>query len=301
MRRLETQFTSGKDTCSAWLYLPESSTPAPILIMAHGLGGVKTMRLDAFAERFSEARYACLVFDYRFFADSGGEPRQLLDINEQLKDWKSAVEFIQNNNDAEADNIDKSQIILWGTSFSGGHVLKTAAIVPGIAGVISQCPFTDGLASSLALHPLSALKSGALAMTDLLSSPFRSEPVMIKLAAAKGQAGLMTADDVISGYEALKPESGDIPDYVAARFALNIIQYYPGKSAKNIQVPTLLVACLKDTVAPVGKTLKYAKQLPDGEVVELDAGHFDIYVGEWFEKNTAIQLDWLERHFPLPS
>ncbi|MGI5132359.1 hypothetical protein ACQEVB_36525 [Pseudonocardia sp. CA-107938] len=35
--------------------------------MAHGLGGIRQMRLDAYAERFAAAGYACLVSDYRHF------------------------------------------------------------------------------------------------------------------------------------------------------------------------------------------------------------------------------------------
>ena len=50
---------------------------------AHGLAGVKEMRLDAYAERFCAAGLACLVFDYRHFGESAGEPRQLLDIQRQ--------------------------------------------------------------------------------------------------------------------------------------------------------------------------------------------------------------------------
>ncbi len=45
-----------------------------MLVMAHGLGGVRQMRLDAFAERFSSAGYRCLVFDYRHFGASAGGP-----------------------------------------------------------------------------------------------------------------------------------------------------------------------------------------------------------------------------------
>ncbi len=40
---------------------------------------------------------------------------------------------------------------MWGTSFGGGHVIVTAAEDRRIAAVIAQCPFTDGLASSLAI------------------------------------------------------------------------------------------------------------------------------------------------------
>lgn len=57
-----------------------------MIVMAHGLGGTRRMRLTAFAERFVAEGYACLVFDYRYFGDSEGQPRQLLDIKSQLED-----------------------------------------------------------------------------------------------------------------------------------------------------------------------------------------------------------------------
>jgi len=69
-QREDVQFTSDGDRISAWLYRPADSGPAPLLVMAHGLGAVRTMRLDTYADRFSAAGYACLVFDYRNFGDS---------------------------------------------------------------------------------------------------------------------------------------------------------------------------------------------------------------------------------------
>lgn len=292
--RTDVTFPSGSDQCAAWLYLPETSAPAPVIVMAHGLGAVKTMRLDAFAERYCAAGYACLVFDYRGFGDSEGEPRQLLNIGKQLEDWRNAVEFARSES-----RVDGSQVIVWGSSFSGGHVLRTAATVPGISGVMSQCPFTNGIASTLALHPLSSVKVTALAALDLLSSPFRQNPVMVDLAGKPGAAALMTAPDALSGYDGIKPAGNDIPGSVGARFGFDITRYFPGMSAKKVNCPTLLLACLKDTVAPVKPTLKYAKQLPQGTLVELDTGHFDIYVGDWFEKVVGIQVDWLKQHFPV--
>lgn len=55
-----------------------------MIVMAHSLGGVRQMRLDAFARRFSAAGCRCLVFDYRHFGASAGEPRQLLSVRRQL-------------------------------------------------------------------------------------------------------------------------------------------------------------------------------------------------------------------------
>ncbi|HQV19916.1 MAG TPA: hypothetical protein PLC22_16575, partial [Gordonia sp. (in: high G+C Gram-positive bacteria)] len=83
MKRSDVEFTSGGVTCRAWLYEPDAGARPPIIVMAHGLGGVRHMRLGAFAERFADAGYACLVFDYRHFGDSDGEPRGLLSVRRQ--------------------------------------------------------------------------------------------------------------------------------------------------------------------------------------------------------------------------
>ncbi|MGH3562342.1 MAG: alpha/beta hydrolase, partial [Mycobacterium sp.] len=42
--REDIQFISGGDPISAWLYRPAADGDVPLLIMAHGLGGVRTMR-----------------------------------------------------------------------------------------------------------------------------------------------------------------------------------------------------------------------------------------------------------------
>src|SRR5271157_4428005 len=161
-QREDVWFTSGEDRVSAWLYRPANGDRAPLVVMAHGLGAVRTMRLDAYAERFSAAGYACLVFDYRNFGDSEGRPRQLLDIGMQLADWAAALAFART-----LDGIDHNRIGLWGTSFGGGHVIATAARLPGIAAVVSQCPFTDSIASLGAMSPLISARITALAVRDL--------------------------------------------------------------------------------------------------------------------------------------
>ena len=92
------------------------------MVLAHGFGGVKEARLDAYAERFAAAGYAALVFDYRHFGDSGGEPRLLIDIGRQQADWRAAIAFAR-----ALEGVDGERIALWGTSFSGGHVIELAA------------------------------------------------------------------------------------------------------------------------------------------------------------------------------
>ena len=144
--RSELYFRSGDARCHGWLYMPDGTSPEarpPIIVMAHGLGAVKALRLSAFAERFQAKGYACLVFDYRHFGESEGEPRELLSLDRQREDWRAAVAFARS-----LSEVDARRVVVWGTSFGGGHAIVTAADDADIVAAIAQCPFTDGLASA---------------------------------------------------------------------------------------------------------------------------------------------------------
>lgn len=298
MTPIDVEFPAGDGTCGAWLFTapPSGSDPRPVIVLAHGLGGVREMRLDAFARRFNQAGYHCLVFDYRHFGSSSGEPRQLLDIDRQLEDWAAAVAFART-----LSGVDPARVVLWGTSFGGGHVLRTAAHDPRVAAVISQCPFTDGLASSLALPLRTSVKLLALAVRDRLRSLRGRTPLMVPTYGPPGSTALMTSPDTVRGIEAMIPSGLDLRSDVAARFSLDIIRYYPGRDARNIACPIHFAVCRDDSVAPTRATLRHVARAPLGEVRIQPGGHFDIYVGEDFERNIAQQLAFLDRHVPVTA
>ena len=289
--REDVQFASGDDRISAWLYRPTGNEPAPLLVMAHGLGAVRGMRLDAYAERFSAAGYGCLVFDYRNFGDSEGRPRQLLDIGMQLADWAAAVGYART-----LPGIDPGRIGLWGTSFGGGHVIATAARLPGIAAAVAQCPFTDGIASARTLSPLIFPRVGIRAARDLVAARLGKPPVMVPAVGRPGEVALMNAPDAYPGYLKLVPEGAELPNEVAARIALKIMAYRPGRLTAKIACPILFCVCEADSVAPAGPTLRYAAKAPRGEVKVYPEGHFAIYVDDAFERVVADQLAFLDKH-----
>ncbi|MHA7653297.1 alpha/beta hydrolase [Mycobacterium sp. ML4] len=290
-QREDVWFTSGTDRVSAWLYRPDVNGAAPLLVMAHGLGAVRTMRLDAYAERFSAAGYACLVFDYRNFGDSEGQPRQLLDIDMQLADWAAAVDFART-----LPGIDPHRIALWGTSFGGGHVIESAARLPGIAAAVAQCPFTDGLASIRAINPVTAARVTALAARDLLGARRGRPPVMIPTAGMPGEVALMTAPDAYSGFLELVPDGVELRNEVAARIGLQVLLYRPGRRTAEISCPILFCVCETDSVAPAKATLRHAAKAPRGEIKTYPEGHFAIYVGDAFERVVADQIAFLDKH-----
>ncbi|MFT4049116.1 MAG: alpha/beta fold hydrolase [Solirubrobacterales bacterium] len=288
--REDVRFSSHGDECGAWFYRPEGEGPFPVVVLCHGLGAVREMRLTNYAERFAEAGIAALSFTYRHFGDSDGEPRQLLDIEKQHEDIAAAIEYAKGRPDVDAE-----RVALFGTSFGGGHVIAVGAERDDIKAVIAQCPFTDGQASGFTLGPVSTVKVGTYAAADRVASLFGRGPVYAMLAGERGDPALMTAPDVVEGYFALVPDGMKRDNRVAARVSLDITFYRPGRKMKDLKCPTLVCGCETDTVAPFKTTAKYAAAAPNVELKSYPFGHFDIYLGEPFEQAVTDQTKFLTR------
>ena len=289
--RHDVSFRSGEDTCAAWLYLPSGVASPPVVILGHGLGATREMRLDAFAERFAQAGIAALAFTYRHFGDSGGQPRQLLSIKRQLADWDAAIAWVKNRHD-----LDDTRIAVWGSSFGGGHAITVASRHSELKAAVAQCPFTDGLASALALGPVESLKVLPLVARDFAYMVLRRSPAMIPLAGSPGSVALMNAPDALPGYEAVVPADTTFRNEVAARVTPTIMAYRPGRAAKKIDFPILFCVSNTDSVTPPAQTLRYARTAPRGEIKRYDAGHFEFYLGEAFETLVRDQVNFLTRH-----
>jgi len=287
---VDVSFSSGGVDCAAWLYRPGQEGTCPMVVMAHGFSGTRELRLDAYAERFCDAGLAALVFDYRHFGASGGRPRQLLDIGMQQGDYRAAVAYAR-----ALDWVDSERVALFGTSFSGGHVLAVAARDQRIAAVVSQCPFTDGLASLPTMGPANIAKATVAGLRDQLADLVGRPARYIPAVGPPGSFAVMTTPDAQPGFEALRPPDSRWENRVAARIALRVASYRPGRSAAKIACPVLFCVCDDDAVAPATATLKYAEAAPRGEIKRYPVGHFDIYVGEAWERAVADQTEFLSR------
>lgn len=289
--RHDVRFASGDTTCAAWLHLPDGVPAPPVVVLGHGLGATREMRLDAYAERFAAAGIAALSFTYRHFGDSGGSPRQLLSIRRQLADWDAAIAHVKSRTD-----VDGSRVAVWGSSFGGGHAITVASRHPELRAAVSQCPFTDGVASARALGTLGSVRLLPVVARDLVSAALGRDPVTIPLAAPPGSKALMNAHDALPGYQGLIPPGGSFVNEAAARVVPTIATYRPGRAARKVAAPILFCITSHDTVTPAAQTLAYARTAPRGEIREYDAGHFDIYLGAAFETVVADQVEFLTRH-----
>ena len=136
MPRKDIEFkTTDNVTLRGWLFTPQSSSgKVPCLILARGWTALKEMDLDAFAEYFtSKLSISCLVYDNRCFGASEGEPRYEIIPALQQSDYSDAITYAQS-----LDEVNPDKIGIWGSSYSGGHVLLVGAIDRRVKAVLSQ-------------------------------------------------------------------------------------------------------------------------------------------------------------------
>jgi pimeloyl-ACP methyl ester carboxylesterase len=291
-RREDVAFASATDTCAAWLYRPEGvSGPAPCVAMAHGFSATRADGLPAYAERFAAAGMAVLLFDYRHFGDSTGEPRQLVDIGRQHDDYRAAIAFART-----LGGIDAQRIALFGTSFSGGHVVVVAAKDPSLRAVVAQAPFADGLATVASVPPRNALRWMLLGLADQAAALAGRSPRLMPAVGPAGNFAAMTAPEAKAGFEAIVPADSRWRNEVPARIMLRRATYRPVRSAPAVACPLLVCVCERDATAPPGAAVKMAERAPRGEVARFPVGHFDLFVGEHFERAVALQTEFLQRH-----
>lgn len=284
-------FVSGETFCSAWLYLPVGVKRPPVVVLGHGLGAIREMRLDAFSERFAAAGMASLAFTYRYFGDSGGTPRQLMSVKRQLADWEAALQFVK-----ACPEVDGTHIAVWGSSFGGGHAIEVASRHPELSAAVSQCPFTDGVASAAALGVKGSIQTIPAVARDFVAKMLGRPPFMVPIAAAPGSPALMNAHDALPGYMALMPKGLKFVNHVAARVIPEIAMYRPGHSAAKVKCPILFCVSTTDTVTPPAQTIALARRAPRGETKLYDAGHFDFYMGEAFEQIVSDETRFLAKH-----
>lgn len=288
MIRVDENFLSGGENCAAWLYLPDGPGPHPCIVFVHGIGAIRQVRVRAYAERFTGAGYAVFAFDYRHWGASEGAPRFVCDIRGQHADIHAAIDHVRG-----LSAIDPRRIVLFGTSFGGGHAVTIGAARPDLAAVIAQCAVIDGLTAAVKAPPVLALRWIFAGLVDQIRAALGGGPHYIKLAGEPGALALMTAPGAEAGYRAMIDGPSPWRNLIAARFILGIPFYRPIRHAARLAPRLLMVVTDKDEICPPRTMAKAARLAPKGEAVHFDCGHFDIYFGVFFDRATDAMLAFL--------
>lgn len=297
--RLDIDFASRGTTCRAWFYPARTDdlrgpSGVPCVVMAHGFGGTRDAGLEPYAERFAAAGLAVFLFDYRHFGASDGEPRQLLSVRRQLHDWKVAISVARRQLDVDAE-----RVALWGSSFSGGHVIAAAAADRRVAAVTSQGPMMDGLAAVANLVSYAGfgafLKLGWAGIRDVLGDLAGADPHYVPIVGRPGEVAVMTSADAYDGFHVIAPP--DWRNEVTARTALALAFYRPGRRANRLPCPALIQICDEDSIAPVYSAEAAALHAGTRATERhYRIGHFDIYRDAGFRQSSADQIAFFSDH-----
>jgi fermentation-respiration switch protein FrsA (DUF1100 family) len=278
-----------------WHFLPRTvNGKVATIVMTHGFGGVKEMYLDDFAAAFAAAGFGAIVYDNRGLGESDGEPRQEVDPWRQLSDMRDAITYAQ-----ALPETDPNLIGLWGSSFSGGHAIVTAANDRRVKCVVAQVPFISGYHTSRR-YTRADLAESALAMIDAdRAARFRGEaPMMLPISPpALGEPAVMPSRE---SYEFTAESSKRAPTFrneVTLRSMDLAGGYEPGFYIERVSpTPLLMIIGTKDVECHYEIGLAaYERALQPKKLVTVKGGHFVCYVKE-FELASSEAVAWFKAH-----
>lgn len=300
-RRDSVEFESHGTRCAAWLYRPEetsttTSDDLPVVVMAHGFGATRRMGLPAYAERFARRGLAVLVFDYRTFGESDGQPRHLVDPFRHIEDYRAAVSHVDS-----VDGIDSDRIGVWGFSFAGGHAIATAAR-EDIDAYVGQSPVCDGVRTLVDLtrqkgikYPLATTAAG---LKDLARKYTRRSPAYLPIVGEPDEFAALNTPGAKRGFTSMVPDDMREEDWnwCAARVLLQIGRYRPITETGDVTCPSLVIQGTEDQLASEGAIASLVTRLDDVTRVRYETDHFGPFTGETFEQVVEREGAFFEQH-----
>lgn len=277
------------------VFTPAERTPGeklPVIVMSHGWGGTRQHLNSTYAPKFAASGYIVLTIDYRGWADSEGklvvqgerpepdenglvtvtarEIREVVDPMDQVVDIMNAVDYATGLAD-----VDIERIGLWGSSYSGGHMLYVAAHDPRIKAFVSQVSAQDS--EKLAARIFEA-KGGLEYARELGARRAHGEIDPIP-----------QGEDVVPGLRGT-------PDL------RKIWRYRPVVHADRVTAAALIIDAggeeLFDTAEHGGRVYEIIKaggKAPVKYVVIPGITHYQIYTTH-YEQGSDMALDWFNEH-----
>lgn len=296
MVRRDVEFDAEGVRLRGWFYPADGAgASAPTIVMAHGFSAVKEMYLDRYAEVFAGSGLNALVFDNRNFGASDGEPRQEIDPWAQVRDYRHAITYASTLPEADAGRTG-----VWGSSYSGGHVLVVAAIDRRVKAAVSQVPLVSGHDNLRAL-----VRSDFIAGlrqqfdADRMARSRGEPPAMVPVVAGDPLApsALPTPDSWQWFTETASSRAPSWRNEVTLRSVEMFTEYEPGSYLPYISpTPLLLVVARGDHLVPAELTVAaYEHAHEPKRLVIIAGGHFDAYV-KGFEESSGPARDWFVEH-----
>jgi uncharacterized protein len=289
----ELTFRSQGEECAATLYRPlvQGEGAAPCVVIAPGFSLTRRDTFSRIGTRFAEAGFAALTFDFRHFGDSGGEPRQFFDVDQQRADFAAAVACVRT-----LEGIDPDRVVAWGYSMGGGVALYHAATDDRLAAAIAVCPMVDGLAMMVEAVPRTRRRLIAAVLRAFVGRRTLRLPAV----GPPGALAVLTKPEVIPGVEALRGEGSRWQNEVLAQPTQPMPVIRPVRHARRVRCPLLIVNATNDTVVAARPMLRAAVRAEKGELCRYPLNHFEPLL-DGLDALIEDQLGFLRRHLELTA
>ena len=294
--RKDVTFTSKGVPCSGWLYVPDDlgeDQRAPTVVMAHGFSGVKEAILPGFAERFVAAGYVTLIFDYRFFGDSEGEPRnQLLPLH-QVEDVRNAITWV-----SDQPEVDSGRIGLWGASYGGGIVVYAATFDKRVKAVVAQVPSTLRPDFRRTMDPERWNRVGEFLQRDRIERYKTGAVNYMKVVAPEGEPCVLPGRQTHEAYMAVMGICPNWRNQVTIE-SLEKTREFDPVNLVHLMAPTalLLIPAEKDSLIPLDAVKATYERAGEPKAISvLPIEHFEVYDEPWLSQAVGAAVDWFERY-----
>lgn len=279
--RSDVEFTSRGATLRGWLYRPQGDAPSPGIVMTHGFTAVREMFLDRYGEAFAAAGFATLIYDHFGFGASDGVPRQSPTPSWQLEGYRDAIDWLRRQ-----AKVDAARIGLWGSSYSGGHVIMLAAEQLPVRCAVAQVP-------AIGTDPIALSAATISAISESLKAG-RLDDIVPAVSSTEDGVGIMYRDDSYGWFTRVSKECA--PRWRnEVRVGAFTEAFTPGAFLAGAKIPLRLIVAPDDKLTPPAGGIATASAVPLIDVARIPGGHFDAYESG-FAESSALAIDWFKRH-----
>lgn len=296
MTRVDIEFPAGDVTLRGWFYPAQGAvSPAPVIVMVHGLSAVKEMHLDDYAEVFSRAGLNVLAYDHRNFGASDGAPRQDIDPIAQARDLRHAITYVTGR-----EEVDPDRVGIWGSSHGGGLVLSVAAVDPRVRAVVAQVPFISGSGQLTRLVRPDFLPAMRAHLEAERRNLFNGgEPTLMPAVDPDPMgSALMASSEAWEFFTTTaKDRAPSWRNEVTLASLERISEFEPGDGVHRISPSPLLMIIADQDISAYAELAfeAYERAREPKSLVVLPCGHFDVYTGAEFETSSTAACEHFVR------
>ncbi len=237
----QVKFTSENKNLSGDVFYPkgfDSSKKYSAILVVGSWTTVKEQMASTYAQKLADAGYVSLVFDFRNYGKSEGEPRYYESPKLKVEDIKNAVTYLQG-----LDYVDDQKIGAFAVCAGAGYVLSAAADDTRIKAVVTAASW---------LHDGEAVKlfyGGDKGVKARIAAAKEAKKIYASTGEVKYVPTISKTDKNAAMYGPydyyLNPKRGAIKEWSADKFAVmsweDWLTFNPMPTAKKLNVPTLMI------------------------------------------------------------